>query len=171
MPLFRPAWRRATFPGGEGFRRFLPHCGGEPGVAAAESGTRAGGPLCPSRRHPEPTRPPPSAPYTAPPTRERHRFLREPSPGSGNPPAARGVLFSHFPIFSPPRSFGRAQYPLYISVIIAQQQTTMQRLYDIFPNIQKSSPEGEPCLSKKPRRVWRRKPPNKIKSFSVGACT
>ena len=26
-------------------------------------------------------------------------------------------------------------------------------------------------LSKKPRRVWRRKPPNKIKSFSVGACT
>ncbi len=26
-------------------------------------------------------------------------------------------------------------------------------------------------LSKKPRRVWRRKPTNKIKSFSVGACT
>lgn len=101
-PLIRPACRRATFPGGEGFRRFLPHCGGEPGVAAAEPGTQAGGPLCPSRRHPEPARPPPSAPYTAPPTRERHRFLREPSPGSGNPPAARGVLFSHFPIFSPP---------------------------------------------------------------------
>ena len=26
-------------------------------------------------------------------------------------------------------------------------------------------------LVKKPRRVWRRRPPNRIKSFSVGACT
>ena len=121
MPLFRPAWRRATFPGGEGFRRFLPHCGGEPGVAAAEPGTQAAAGdgdvqlaqqgldrafLINLRRDVAIGSTgqglPPSAPYTAPPTRERHRFLREPSPESGNPPAARGVLFSHFPIFSPP---------------------------------------------------------------------
>ena len=46
-----------------------------------------------------------------------------------------------------------------------------------FPNrtvFQKIYPAGFPAglsLSKKPRRVWRRKPTNKIKSFSVGACT
>ena len=45
---------------------------------------------------------------------------------------------------------------------------------EVFTVFQKIYPAGFPAglsLSKKPRRVWRRKPTNKIKSFSVGACT
>ena len=35
----------------------------------------------------------------------------------------------------------------------------------------RQEPAAAAQLVKKPRRVWRRKPTNKIKSFSVGACT